>query len=523
MEGLEHERRGLFDGLSVPHSLHAILLAGLGLFIYWLGVVGIEESLSSAVPGDGHCRLLAGMLGNATARMSWVGAWLADVGGWRNAAVPYDFLVWVLFLTWTAVVWAFFAGAICRIAAMKLAREESIELREALQFGARKFLPNLLTVVVAFGLAGVLYLVVNATIAGWVGRIPYVGDVLLGVLFFLVLIASFLIVFLVALGLFGSNMAAAAIATEASDTFDGVSRAWNYILARPWQVVLAYAATFVYLSLVIFFGGWFLKVSVKSLTVGDWGLGAGHRVVEVDEELRRELKLPSETHIDIVRVPAKGQYLYGRLVQGRFRPNAKGQIFYPQGLEFAIAKYRAQVGQLPTSLMALIQRPEGVGEDAWAGPYLDQASPPVDRWGREVRYELAPKHPEGYLLYSLGPDGQTGTADDLGIVALEQHLGLQGPLLDVAPALESTLPVAVYGMRFWLAIARLLLYGYVVAYFFGATTTIYFLLRKDVEGDDYTEITLDDEPDEDDAAEFEAAPGEPKRSLPLAKDGGPQA
>ena len=495
-DGFEQERRGLFDGLSVPHSIKATVIAALGLLVYYLGVRGIEEGFG--VPGTTDCRLIAGMLGNLSARAGGFGAWLAHQGGWANEVSAYSIGVWAAFWVFSAAVWAFFAGAICRIAAIKLAREEVIEIGEALRFGLAKFLPNFLSIVFVLGFAGFFLLFCNATLAGWLGRIPYLGDILLGLFFPLVLLSTLLAVFVSALGLIGFNLAAAAIATEASDTFDGVSRAWNYVLARPWQVILTLFAICAYLSLVLFFGQAFLRFSVKSLTVGEWGLGAAPRVLEVDDEQRKDLDLPAS--IQYVLVPGKGDYLYGRLIDKRYRPRelsgGKTSIEFKQGLEYALERYREHTGSYPPSLGALVVRPAGAELDAWHGPYLDVAELPVDRWGQPFVYQRTPNGAHPFEIRSPGYDKQLGTNDDPKLVDLERELGPKGPALNVAPVLEPTLAFEVGLMRMWIGIARLLLFGYVVAYFLSAQTMVYFLLRKDVEGDDYTEVTLEDELDD---------------------------
>lgn len=435
MEGFNQERRGLFDGLQVPNSLNAVVLAAVGIFVYWLGILAIEEAFE--VPGESHCRLLAGMLGNITSRTGYPGYVLARLGGWENVPTAYPIGVWFLFLAWSTVVWAFFAAGIQRIAAMKIAREEGLELKAAVGFAARKFLPNVLSAVFVWLIIGFFYLLCNATIAGWLGRIPYVGDVLLGLLFFLVLASSFLVVFAAALGILGFNLASAAIATEASDTFDGVSRAWNYLLARPWTVLLTYVATFLVIGLVLFFGGYFLRVSVRSLTVGKWGLGAAPRTVEVDEDLRGKLDLPPGQ--STVLLPGKGDYLYGRVIGDRYDPR-DGKIYFPQAA------------------------PESGGRP---------------------------------------------------------------PVIDVAPAIEPTLDFAVMALHFWVNLARLFMWAFVAAYFLSAQTMVYFFLRRDVEGDEYTEITLDDEAEEDEPYVYDQPPagdrpaaGEgaaPGKQLPLAE------
>ncbi|MGE0712722.1 MAG: type II secretion system protein GspG [Planctomycetota bacterium] len=494
LDVFEQERRGLFDGLSVPHSLSATVLAAVALVVYYAGIRGIEEGFN--VPGTTHCRVIAGMLGNLSCHGGALGALLARIGGWANEPTSYHAGIWVLFWGWSAAVWAFFAGAICRIAAVKLAREEVIEVKEALRFGAQKWLPNVLSLVFVLVFAAFFLLFCNGTLAGWVGRIPYLGDVVLGLFFPLALLAAFLAVFVSALGLLGFNLAAAAIATESSDTFDGVSRAWNYVLARPWQVLLTLLATVMYLGLVIFFGQLFLRLSVSSLAIGQWGLGRKPRVVDVrdlSDAQRKERKIPAGMHY--VLVPGKGDYLYNRVIGKRYRPREvsgeKEQILFAQGLEYALERYKEHVGEYPPSLSALAHAPAGA--KGWAGPYLSSVELPKDRWGKPWEYVRDPKLQEGYKVRSPGPDGALDTPDDLQLVDLERELGPRGPELNVAPFIEGSLNFEAFAVKRWVDIARLLLFGYVVAYFFSAQTMVYFLLRKDVEGDDYTEVTLEDE------------------------------
>lgn len=508
MEAFEQERRGLFDGLSVPVSVNGVLIAALGLFVYYGGVRVIEESFG--VPGTGDCRLIGGMLSNLSARTGAFGSWLAELGGWKTGFVDYSAGIWILFWSWTAVVWSFFSGAVCRTAAVKLAREEVIEIGEALRFGARKFLANLSSVAFVFLIGGLFLLLINATLGGWLARIPYIGDIGLGLLFPLILLSTCLAVFVAALGVLGFNLAAAAIATEASDPFDGVSRAWNYVLARPWQVLLTLFATFLYLSLIVFFGQAMLKASVKSLALGEWGLGNAPRLVDVTKEQRDAHKLPSG--VRHVLLPGKGDYLYGRVVGGRYKPTeikpGETAIFYPQSLEFALEKYKEAYGAYPPNLQALITPPPG--PQGVAKPFLDVAAVPNDPYGQPFVYRPTPGAETPYQVSSPGLDKQLGTPDDIGLVELERLLGPTGPKLDVKPFMEPTVGFEVGMLHFWLGLARVLLYGYVVAYFLSGQTLVYFLLRKDVEGDDYTEVTLDEELDdlEDDVLGY-VAPAKP--------------
>ena len=96
----------------------------------------------------------------------------------------------------------------------------------------------------------------------------------------------------------------------------------------------------------------------------------------------------------------------------------------------ALDNYRLNIGHYPTEqeggLDALLRKPtfenERVGEK-WQGPYLKPGTQLDDPWGHKLHYELADLAVEGerkgglpYKLYSLGPDGQPDTEDDIKLM-----------------------------------------------------------------------------------------------------------
>jgi hypothetical protein len=448
VEGFNQERRGLFDGLKVPFDVKAILLAAIGILVFLAGVWTIQAfwPLDSVAAERG---LLCAVAGNVTSRLGHVGRVVANLFEIPNERVAIHTGTWVFFLLWCAFVWSFFAGAICRIAAMKIAREESMELKDAIKFGIGKFFPNLFSIAFVVAIIGFFYFVCNATIAGWLGRVPYIGDVLVGVLYFLVLLSSFFIVFTAALGILGFNLSAAAIATEASDTFDGVSRSWNYIIARPWHILLSYGVIGAYLALFLFFGNLFLKVSVKSLGIRWWGMSHEARVYKPAGELAKLIGGLDENK-DEARLPGKAEYLYKRVL---------------------------------------------------ADKYVNMI-PPTPGWTNDqVLYEQVIRDPKN-------PD----------VTRKEMR--------DVLPAIEGSLKFAEWMIWLWILFAQLMIYAYATAYFLSSQTTVCFLLRKEVEGDDYTEINLEEEEEEDEVeyADLGRTPAEPaKISGPAASAPAPAA
>lgn len=90
---------------------------------------------------------------------------------------------------------------------------------------------------------------------------------------------------------------------------------------------------------------------------------------------------------------------------------AKTQI---SQLETAIMGFTTDMGRFPTTgegLNALVQNPDG--SELWAGPYLKPAVVPKDPWQRDYIYLFPGNHGNEFDLYSVGPDGEEGTADDI--------------------------------------------------------------------------------------------------------------
>ena len=102
----------------------------------------------------------------------------------------------------------------------------------------------------------------------------------------------------------------------------------------------------------------------------------------------------------------------------------------------ALSLYKVNLGTYPSEdeggLNALLRRPEYEDErrgERWAGPYLALGATVDDAWGHQLRYELVDKslleNADGpdYRLFSVGPDGQAETDDDIALFTQEQEQG----------------------------------------------------------------------------------------------------
>jgi general secretion pathway protein G len=92
------------------------------------------------------------------------------------------------------------------------------------------------------------------------------------------------------------------------------------------------------------------------------------------------------------------------------------ELFITQDINIPLLSYKMATGHYPTTeqgLMALIKAPTGVTN--WKGPYLKCSSFPLDPWKNPYHYRYPGIHnPNTYDLWSSGPDGIDGTADDIG-------------------------------------------------------------------------------------------------------------
>jgi general secretion pathway protein G len=80
----------------------------------------------------------------------------------------------------------------------------------------------------------------------------------------------------------------------------------------------------------------------------------------------------------------------------------------------AIQMYRLDTRQYPSDLEELITKPSDAAlANRWGGPYMDKIA--KDPWENDYRFAAPGKHnADSFDVWSVGPDGQDGSADDIG-------------------------------------------------------------------------------------------------------------
>jgi hypothetical protein len=175
----------------------------------------------------------------------------------------------VIVALWFFLVLAVFGGAICRIMALRLARDEGISLGGALTFSVGS-IKDYMAIPLILGI-GILFFWALNLLAGLTSSIPIVGPFLMIILYALSIISS-LIILLIAVGaVLGLLMMIAAISTEKNGALDAISRAFSYIYSRPLQFFFYYFLVFLLASIIVLIGGKMLPNIVQdSFAAGTW-------------------------------------------------------------------------------------------------------------------------------------------------------------------------------------------------------------------------------------------------------------
>jgi hypothetical protein len=205
----------------------------------------------------------------------------------------------VIFTFAALVVFSIGGGAICRIAALQVAKGEKPGLTFALHYSLKQFTSFLTTPVAPVVIIAILGAFIF--IVGLAGNIPRVGELLIGISMPLILFFGMLMT-VVIIGTFaGFNLMFPAVAYDGSDCFDAISRSFCYVYDKPWWMLFYTAIAMVYGSICYTFIRYFafltLWVTRGSLKLGLWA-DAGNQEINKLQAIWPEpafIKMAGET------------------------------------------------------------------------------------------------------------------------------------------------------------------------------------------------------------------------------------
>ncbi len=229
-------RRLFVTGCNAWRALTIQTLAlGLVAAAAWFlgtGLLNVFEDSGAVVRvGDGFFVLPVGsvLYGPAATSMLLMGCVLSSV----TAQLALQLSA----LGWNLLVCAVFGSAICRSVAVRLSSDRTPDWREVFQFTLPRTLQSWLAPFLPLAICYVLILV--RYLCGGLTWLPWVGAAVYAALWWAI---TALVCILLVLTAVGWPLMFAAQATELSDCFDGVSRAVNFVLTRPFHYLAALAS-----------------------------------------------------------------------------------------------------------------------------------------------------------------------------------------------------------------------------------------------------------------------------------------
>lgn len=205
---------------------------------------------------------------------------------------------------WTLFVWCFFGCAITRTALMRYAREEPIGVDDACEFAFEKFFSCIGGI--GLPLLGVFFFAIPIAGLG-ILMTTDMGVAIGGFFWILALGLSLIMAFVLLVLMFAWPLIVSAISCEGQDSFDGMSRAFAYVMQRPLNY-------FIYALIAVAFSGvcWLAATALIGGTIqtAHWAASWGMNMFDANrsgtladpEEIRAaEFLRNPETATDLLR------------------------------------------------------------------------------------------------------------------------------------------------------------------------------------------------------------------------------
>ena len=240
----------------------------------WLGLFFSGGGVSLGSNGTGALDLLTRMEPFGAPRMALLGVWWLVRAHWCFA---------LLFAVGAILIWSLCGGALCRSTAMQFARNERLEVNEAISFARRNLLGGF-ALAPCIPILLMLFTLLMLALGGAVLRIPLLGDAIGGVMFGLALCGGFVIGLLFIGLLVGGSFFWPAVAAEGQDAYDAFARGLSYAFSKPWKTVLYGVIGVLYAgvcwSVVRLFAAGVLDVTRRAVAFGTSPFGWWNRGTE---------------------------------------------------------------------------------------------------------------------------------------------------------------------------------------------------------------------------------------------------
>ena len=196
--------------------------------------------------------------------------WLEMVYGKTSSAWWHGLFQVVLGL----IVSALFGGWICRMAAREFTGHERQMIRDG-KFAVGQFPVAILGPAIVLSVFCILYAI--NWVAGFLSRMPVMGELILSLSWMILNCIGFVMSLLLIGLLFGWPLMIASSAVERNDAGDAMSRSLGYLWTQPWYAFFLFSLSLIYGTLLLTVVGGLTHLSVAA-TFSSVGAGRGSEV-----------------------------------------------------------------------------------------------------------------------------------------------------------------------------------------------------------------------------------------------------
>ncbi len=203
----------------------------------------------------------------------------------------YSWVIFGLGCVFVLLCWLLASATVGKITYEQLKGDDFYSSKEALRFLKKNFSPVILTPLSL--LAFIVFLIICGIIIGLLGKIPYVGEIGVGVIFLVPLFAAALfLAYVIFIFFFSLLLVPAIVATTKEDTFESIVQTFSVIWNQAWRYFVYTGLLGVMAKVGIFVFGYF-SFRATQLIYFSCGVLMKDKFYDVFEEALSYITIPS--------------------------------------------------------------------------------------------------------------------------------------------------------------------------------------------------------------------------------------
>lgn len=173
----------------------------------------------------------------------------------------YSYILWIIGIIGFIIIFFVAQNAITKITFEQLKGDEFFEIKESLKFAFKNFKSYFFSPL--FLIAFIILIIIAGIILALIGKIPYFGDIFVGIMSIPAFCASIFILYLLIILLFSLILSPIIVGCTTSDTFDTLFEVFSCVNEQParliWYSIILKVLSF--LGFIIF--GYATFISIK--------------------------------------------------------------------------------------------------------------------------------------------------------------------------------------------------------------------------------------------------------------------